>query len=240
MHFKRKMLQADKPVQKEQLNSLIILGGSFNPVHYGHLRLAVEVCEALAPDRLDFVPVASPAHKPGLGLLPFEMRVQALREICAHYPLFHVNTLEAEREGPSYTCDTLAEYRRRYPGANLYFVMGSEDFMVLDGWHSWSTLPDSADLLVVPRQGVEEEEFIENVFRLWPEAVQEESPHAPVRTAFRVHGGRVLYMPLPRLDINSSLVRRRWLAGRKIDFWVPPEVISGLTAQDEVVVGHWK
>ena len=98
-----------------QPESIILCGGGFNPSQYGHRRLAVGVFEAIRPDRVDFIPSANPPHKPGLGLLPFEMRVAILRAVCARYPRFYVNTLEAEREGPSYTCDTLREYRKRHP-----------------------------------------------------------------------------------------------------------------------------
>lgn len=237
-------------------DSIILFGGSFNPVHYGHLRLAVEVLEAIHPDRVDFVPCANPPHKAGLGLLPFDMRVEMLREIFAAYPHFNVNTLEAERDGPSYTCDTLREYRKNYPQARLYFVLGSEDYVNLDTWKDWNILPNLADILVVPRQGVEEDEFIEHTRRLWPDAMQAENVSDPVRIGFwaglscthcesvqaaqPMQPGRVLYMPLPRLDINASMVRRRWLGGRLINFWVPDAVVNCLAANRDTVKKFWK
>ncbi|MDL2307073.1 nicotinate (nicotinamide) nucleotide adenylyltransferase [Desulfovibrio sp. OttesenSCG-928-C06] len=230
-------------------DSIILFGGSFNPVHYGHLRLAVEVFEAMLPDRVDFVPCANPPHKAGLGLLPFDMRVEMLREICADYPHFNVNTLEAEREGPSYTSDTLREYKNTYPQTRLFFVLGSEDYVNLDSWKDWNILPNLADILVVPRQGVEEDEFIEHTRRLWPDATPVENVPEPVRIGFwagsesegiPMQAGRVLYMPLPRLDINASMVRRRWLGGRLIDFWVPDAVVNCLAASSDTVKKFWK
>jgi nicotinate-nucleotide adenylyltransferase len=220
---------------------IALFGGSFNPVHYGHLRLAVEVLEALKPDRLDFIPCANPPHKSGPALLPFSLRVKILREVCGHYPEFYVNTLEADRAGASYTKDTLAEYKKNYPAEELYFILGSEDFAQLDTWRYWRMLPSFATLLVVPRQGVGEAEFIGHVASFWPEAARMEDLPDFARSGYAECGqGKILYMPLPRLDINASLVRRRWMDGRKIDFWTPPAVIRELEEQRDLVETHWK
>jgi nicotinate-nucleotide adenylyltransferase len=219
---------------------IALFGGSFNPVHYGHLRLAVEVLEALRPDRLDFIPCANPPHKSGRALLPFSMRVKILREICAGYREFCVNTLEADRTGASYTKDTLAEYKKNYPAEELYFILGSEDFALLDTWRYWRMLPAFATLLVVPRQGVEEAEFIEHVTSFWPEAALMENLPDFAHAGYACGAGQVLYMPLPRLDINASLLRRRWMDGRRIDFWAPSAVIRELEEQRDLVEKHWK
>ncbi|MDR2893451.1 MAG: nicotinate (nicotinamide) nucleotide adenylyltransferase [Deltaproteobacteria bacterium] len=230
--------------------TIALLGGSFNPVHYGHLRLAVEVYEALTPDRLYFIPSANPPHKPGLGMLPFELRVEILHAALQGYPEFQVDTLEADRPGPSYTSDTLAEYRRRHPNGDLYFILGSEDFLGLDSWKNWKHMPDLANLLVVPRQGTEEAEFEEQALRLWPTAEVMPSAlkddkkinlPAKAKSIYRVsEAGCLLYLPLPRLDINASLLRRRWLEGRRIDFWTPPVVVDTLEKHRELVERHWK
>ncbi|MDR2825263.1 MAG: nicotinate (nicotinamide) nucleotide adenylyltransferase [Deltaproteobacteria bacterium] len=223
-----------------ELKTIALFGGSFNPVHYGHLRLAIEVFEALKPDRFDFIPCAIPPHKSGFALLPFALRVEMLREVCGEYPGFYVNPLEADREGASYTKDTLAEYKNSYPAADLYFVLGSEDYALLDTWKGWSIFPALATLLVVPRQGMEEAEFVEKTLRFWPQAEPMENLPIFARLGYNNCGqGQVLYMPLPRLDINASLVRRRFLDGRKIDFWVPPAVIRALHTQEEAVEKHW-
>lgn len=229
-------------MERTNLASIALFGGGFNPVHNGHLRLAVEVWEALRPERLDFIPTANPPHKPHESLLAFELRVELLRKACAAFPGFYINTLEAERHGPSYTAVTLACYRALYPKAELYFLLGSEDFAGLDSWRDWQKLPEFANLLIVPRQGMEEAAFAEALRRLWPGA--EPCPATPpARACYRVcsaaGAGRILYLPLPRLDINASLLRRRWLEGRRLDFWTPPAVLEALEGARELVARCW-
>ena len=232
---------------RENLGSIALFGGSFNPVHNGHLRLAVEMWETLRPDRLDFIPTANPPHKPHESMLPFALRVELLRAACAAWPTFHINTLEAERPEPSYTAVTLARYRELHPAAELYFMMGSEDFAGLDTWKDWERLPELANLLIVPRQGIEEADFSASVRRFWPRAEKcAVSPgHTPpgARACFRAHeaagAGRLLYLPLPRLDINASMLRERWLDGRRLDFWTPPAVLDVLAANSALVGRHW-
>jgi nicotinate-nucleotide adenylyltransferase len=195
------------------------LGGSFNPPHFGHLRLAVEILESLRPERLDFVPCANPPHKSRESLLPFELRCAMLKQALAGHPAFRVNTLEGRRAGPSFTCETLADYRREYAGARLYFILGSEDFSGLDSWKDWHELPSLATLAVAARQGGGFRDFADVVRRFWPGA------HPEGDGAFLLpNGGQVCYLSIPRLDINSSLIRSRWLAGRSIAFWAPEAV----------------
>lgn len=223
-----------------KLTSIAVLGGSFNPLHLGHLRLAVEVYEAVKPGRLDFVPCANPPHKRGDTLLPFKLRMDMLVGATAAYPMFSVNGLEAERDDFSFTSDTLREYARMFPGIKLYFILGTEDFEYLDTWKEWPVLPELAEFLVVARQGREAGGFAETTRLLWPDAL-EVSPAGPdERPAFSIgKNGRVSYLALPRLDINASLVRSRWLWGRMIDFWVPGEVLTVLDENAELVKKHW-
>lgn len=221
-----------------QKNSIALLGGSFNPLHLGHLRLAVEVYEAVRPGRLDFIPCANPAHKNPGDLLPFELRCYLLKAATQKHPFFYVNGLEAERASYSYTADTLREYRRDRPGAKLYFILGAEDYEELDTWKDWRILPELAELLVVARQGAEVESFKAATRRLWPEAREETGLARP---AFSMgQGGLTSYLPFPRLDINASLIRERWLAGRCIDYWVPREVTELLAKNSETVRSCWR
>lgn len=223
----------------DPVTSVAVLGGSFNPVHFGHLRLAVEVCEALRPARLDFVPCANPPHKRKHDLLPFELRFDMLRAATARHPGFYVNGLEAERGNFSFTADTLREYRRELPGVKIYFVLGADDFEGLDTWREWELLPELAELLVVARQGAESAGFRAAALRLWPGAREE--CYCGGRRAFSVgKTGRISYLSLPRLDVSASLIRARWLGGRSIDYWVPQDVADILQANAEEVKSRWR
>lgn len=222
------------------LNSLAILGGTFNPLHFGHLRLGIEIYEALAPDRLDFVPTASPPHKKDYTLLPFDLRYSMIQAVVDGLPDVYVNAVEARRKGPSYTCETLRAYRNEFPQAELYFILGSEDFLIFDSWKDWRMIPSMVHLAVAARQGGDASEFSGIVKRFWPEAQEADSEFSAVQKAFTLpEGGRVLYLPIPRLDINSSLIRSRWLEKRSIDFWVPKSVRDLLQSQYMTVRKHW-
>jgi nicotinate-nucleotide adenylyltransferase len=223
------------------ISAVAILGGSFNPLHFGHLRLAVEMFELLRPDRLEFVPCANPPHKNKERLLPFALRYALLREAVSACPHFQVNPLEAEMPAPSFTCATLRAYRERHAGARLYFILGSEDFSGLDSWKDWREIPRLATLAVAARQGGEAEEFSAVVRKFWPGAAPaEERPGAEAGLAFALPGGgQALYLPVPRLDINASLLRARWLAGRSIDFLTPDAVREFLDCRAEAVRACW-
>ncbi|MFW6054542.1 MAG: nicotinate-nicotinamide nucleotide adenylyltransferase, partial [Thermodesulfobacteriota bacterium] len=118
-----------------------ILGGTFNPVHFGHLRLGIEALEQCRLDRVEFVPASIPPHKQGRELYPFTFRCRLLQEAIAGSSGLVVNPLEGERSGPSYTVDTIRVYHKRQPGARFFFVMGSEDFLQLEQWERWEDLP---------------------------------------------------------------------------------------------------
>lgn len=127
-----------------------IFGGSFNPVHIGHLRFVIEVKERLGLDRVDLVPCANPPHKPSSDLLPFDLRFQMLADACRELDGIEVNDIESHLEGPSYTHRTLEEYRRREPDARPMFILGTLDLLTLPSWHRGPELTDIASIITVP------------------------------------------------------------------------------------------
>lgn len=212
-----------------------ILGGTFNPVHVGHIRLGLEVAEALGLARVWLTPCAVPPHKPPVGLLPFDLRVDLLREALRGVPLLDVNTLEGELEGPSYTSASLEEWNRRHPGPKPYFVLGVEDFAALDTWKRGAELPLLAHLVVVPRAGSDRALFDESVRRYWPGTRSD--GEATVNLA---GGGQCTFLPVPRLDVSASFLRERWLAGRAAHGLTPPSVLAALEARREDVARIWR
>jgi len=223
-----------------------ILGASFNPVHIGHMRLALEMREILALSYVDLLPCALPPHKPATGLLPFELRVRLLRAAIRGLAGLRVNPMEGEREGPSYTWDSLLDYAARQPDARRFFILGCEDFCALPQWCNGLELPQLADFAVVPRDGAGEERFTQAVRRNWPEAVPcppDPSPYMaalPEGKAFALsNGARLLYLPLTRLDISASLLRSRFAAGLDLRFLLPPAALECLEAERKVVETHW-
>ena len=207
---------------------ITLLGGSFNPLHIGHMRIALEVREALEPKRTFFIPTATPPHKTGHNLLPFDFRVSLLRAALQPFPSMEVCPIEGERSGPSYTVHTLQALELAYPRARFGFILGGEDFSLLHTWHAWQTLPDLADLIVLPRGGAGVQDFEETVQRLWPGTAACQVPTHGGRAFSCAGGGRLLYLPQPCLDISSSLVRERFMHGKSLDFLVPSAVQQGL------------
>ena len=224
-----------------------ILGASFNPVHIGHLRLALEMREILNLSYVDLLPCALPPHKPATGVLPFDLRVRLLQAAIRGLDGLRINPMEGERDGPSYTWDSLRDYAARQPGARLFFILGCEDFCTLPQWHKGLELPQLADFVVVPRDGAGEERFMQAVRQNWPEAASC-SPEAALHTAklsdaraFALSkGAYLLYLPLMRLDISASLLRRRFVTGQDIHFLLPPASLECLEAERGIIEECWK
>ncbi|HLX29409.1 MAG TPA: nicotinate-nucleotide adenylyltransferase [Casimicrobiaceae bacterium] len=132
---------------------LAILGGTFDPVHYGHLRLAQDVRQALDLDEVRLVPAADPPHR-GKPRASTHDRI-AMLDLAAHdFPGIVVDTREVRREGKSYTVDTLSEIRAEKPRTPLLLLVGADTFRGLPSWHRWLALFDLAHLVVAPRPGV--------------------------------------------------------------------------------------
>ena len=132
------------------MRRLGVFGGSFNPIHFGHLLIADEVCERLALDRVLFIPAGVPPHKPGGELAPARDRFEMTRLAVSAHPRFEVSDLELERRGPSYTVDTL---RALAGQGELFLLIGSETFLDLLNWREPRQVATLARLVVVPRSG---------------------------------------------------------------------------------------
>ena len=202
-----------------------IFGGSFNPIHYGHLLVADQVVELLALDRMLFVPAASPPHKSAKDLASAEHRVAMARLATATNPRFDVCDAELRRVGPSYTVDTLALLASG--GDELYLLIGSDTFLDLPTWQARERLPALARLVVVPRTGSDFDAgspAVDTVLReIGGDAfVCVEEGAVPPRGTLLVHA---VSLPLSASDIRERLRRDRSVAYR-----LPPEVIAYIGA----------
>ncbi len=136
-----------------------VFGGTFNPVHLGHLVLAEAAVEAFGLDRLLFVPCASPPHKGSEALAPVEDRLEMTRLATEGNPRFAVSDLEARRPGPSYTVDTLEALRREEPSAQLWLVLGADMGPTMATWKAPERVRALARVCVASREGYEGGEF---------------------------------------------------------------------------------
>jgi nicotinate-nucleotide adenylyltransferase len=186
-----------------------IFGGTFDPVHLGHLIMAEQCREQAELDQVWFVPAARPPHKLDRPLTRFEQRVEMIALAIAGQPSFRINELEMHRAGPSYTADTLEELRRVHPASESWLVLGSDTIVDLPTWRDPARVLASAGLIVSGRPGhaVPPAEDVRKMLRL-----PEDSPL------------RYLAIDSPLIDISSRDLRHRVGQGRSIRYLVPRAV----------------
>lgn len=172
-----------------------LFGGSFDPVHVGHLLVAQAACEELALDRLFFIPAAHSPFKPGSQPAPPTLRLRLLRLALVGQPNYEIDEQEIQRGGVSYSIDTVREFAARFPGAELFYLIGADHVPTLPKWREAEQLAALVQFVVIPRPG----------------EIPAQSP-PPFR--IRILGG----WPL---KLSSSQVRARVREGKTIEHLVP-------------------
>jgi len=196
-----------------------IFGGTFDPVHYGHLRAAAEVCEKLAVDDFRLLPAGIPPHRDHTGAEAYH-RLAMLELALAPYPDLTVDEREVRRDGPSYMVETLASIRREVGRRPIIFCLGQDAANQLSGWHRWRELLDLAHLVVMkrPRSRPKYSGDVADIMRerrvLGPSRLME----APA--------GRVCQVGVTQLAISSTDIRARLAAGRDPRFLLPSTVLA--------------
>ena len=185
-----------------------ILGGTFNPVHIGHLLMAQTVREQCGLNRVLLMPCHTPPHKSCDVLAPAADRLAMLQQVVAADPTLEICTLELERGGISYAVDTLTAFRTRYPECEPYFIIGMDSLRELHLWHRVADLLQLCTFVPVERPGVDRP--------LTPDELQ--LPHPwPEHMLKHVIRGRLC-------DVSSSEIRRRVAENLTIRYLVPPAV----------------
>lgn len=129
-----------------------ILGGTFDPIHYGHLRTAFEILQALGFDEVRFMPCGNPPHRSEPAAAA-DLRVQMVKIATDGQPGFVVDDRELQRDGPSYSVDTLASLREEFPKRSLGLIVGMDAFLGLPSWHRWRDILRLAHIVVAHRPG---------------------------------------------------------------------------------------
>jgi nicotinate-nucleotide adenylyltransferase len=181
---------------------LAILGGMFDPVHYGHLRFADEVQNALAPIEVRLVPASDPPHR-GATRASASDRVAMLRLALVEFPALAIDTREIERGGKSYTVDTLGSLRREEPERPLILLVGADAFHGFPKWHHWRQLFRLAHIVVVPRPGVDLETALPAALAdEWNARKTDDARLLRLRTA-----GSIYVQPVSAHPISSTAIR---------------------------------
>lgn len=183
-----------------------VLGGTFNPVHNGHLRLALQLCEQFELQSVALMPCALPVHKGKPGVSP-QQRLAMLQLAVANEPKLCIDNREINVGGKSYSVESLKAIRGELgENAELYFAMGSDSLANFDSWHQWQDILQQCHLVHCPRLGET---------KPVPNALQEALAHSP----YQLH-----HLHAARLEISSSDIRARVQSGKSIRYLLPENV----------------
>ncbi len=200
-----------------------VLGGTFDPVHLGHLRAAESVREAMGLDRVLFVPACIPPHKTRPTVTSAEDRYLMVQAALGSEPTFEVSRVEIDRQGPSYTTDTLAELARADPQKEIFFITGIDAFRDIRSWERWEGLLRSYSFIVHGRPGY----GLAGAFEVVPDSLR--SQLLEIRNGVPPPTGRgpsIYLVNALTLNISATEIRATVRSGRSIRYLVPPEVES--------------
>jgi nicotinate-nucleotide adenylyltransferase len=190
-----------------------IFGGTFNPIHAGHLRAAEEVREGLALDKVVFVPSALPPHKELEDDVPGRVRLAMVEASIRGNPGFEASSFEVERPGPSYSLFTI-EHFRSIAGTTPYFILGQDAFNEISTWYSWERLFDLAHFAVMTRPGSASP-------RLPDILPVVHGRYRPAKGGYMGEGGNeIVFVEVTRFAVSSSQVRGLVRGGRSIRYLV--------------------
>lgn len=186
-----------------------ILGGTFDPIHQGHTQPAEEVKHTLGLDEIWLMPNHIPPHKQGPSVTTGQ-RLAMAELACENHQSFKVCDIEAQRNTPSYTSDTLAQIKQENPSYEFYFIMGMDSFINLTEWHNWEEIFHYAHIAVckrpgwtLPEMGRSQQLFKDNVLN------QQQNPHAK--------NGHIILVDVTQVDCSSTQIRSQLASGLSPD-----------------------
>jgi nicotinate-nucleotide adenylyltransferase len=198
-----------------------IIGGTFNPIHIGHLRSAEEVREAFGLERVIFIPSASPPHKDKGNIIDARHRYKMVRLAVAKNPYFFASDIEIKRRGTSYTVDTLRYIREKgVDGINIYFILGIDAFLEIETWKEARELFGLADFIVTNRPNPESP----NQKLIIPKKIEGAFRKTDKNIFTHKSGHRIYYQEISALDISSSNIRERIKSRKSIRYLVTDNV----------------
>ena len=199
-----------------------IIGGTFDPIHNGHLSIAKELLTKCQLDRVIFIPTALPPHKEDNTILSFEHRLTMVQQATAHCYQFETSDIEAQRSGKSYSVDTLNILHQLYPGDEFYFLIGMDSLINLHTWHQHTQLFNLCHLVVARRPGVQNP-----IVDAPPVAIREQFCYDSKLKSFRHRSGhRLIFLEDTFLDISSTQIRVNIAHNRSVDTLLSAPVVD--------------
>lgn len=186
-----------------------IMGGTFNPIHNGHLFLAEHAYGQAGLDYVLFMPSMNPPHKAGMKIAEAEHRINMVREAIKDNPHFLLSDLELQRQGITYTSDTLKILKENNPDTEYYFIVGGDSLMMMTEWMDPQTVFNLSTIVVGGRGDYTQEQL--------------EQQAGYLEKAYK---GRIILLDMPHMEISSEGIRSRLNEGKSIRYYVPDEVIS--------------
>lgn len=184
-----------------------LMGGTFNPIHHGHLILSEYVRDSLKLDKIIFIPTGLPPHKDHFNMISGEIRLEMTKIGTETNKFFQVSDIETKRQGMCYTIDTLKELKSIYPNDQIYFLIGADSLFELPTWKDYEEILRTTKLIVVNRPGGKND--------LIDDKIKE------YNGAF---GGNIIRVESPLIDISSSEIRSRAQDGKSIKYLLPETV----------------
>ena len=206
-----------------------LFGGTFNPIHNGHLMVAERVVQHFFLDRLFIIPCRVPPHKFPVYLAPATQRVRMVQLALSTDARYCLSEVEIQRSGPSYTIDTIDHFRTRIlPGATLFLVMGTDAFLEIHTWKSHRRLLETVQPVVVTRHvqdGFQTNAEVQRLDGYIRSRLSVDYDYVEAETCWRQAGGNCIHwLSTTPMDISSSQIRQRIRAGKAITDLVPPAV----------------
>lgn len=200
-----------------------VLGGTFDPVHNGHLRLAMELVSALSLAQVRLIPCARPPHRDVPGAAPGQ-RAKWIRVAVENEPRLRLDDRELLRDGPSYTVDTLASLRADYPDTPLCLIMGREVFASLPSWHDWRRLFEYAHIILIDRPGID--------VTLTDAAATELDARLTddLGDLHTRRAGAIYQHAPPLLEISATRIRALFASGASPRYLLPTPVLGDIMA----------
>lgn len=184
-----------------------LLGGTFNPIHMAHLILAETALEMAGLDEVLFIPTGCSYMKDSEEILPAKDRIRMTGMAIEDNPKFALSTIETEREGDSYTCDTILELKKRYPEQEYYLILGADSLFMMEKWKDPETIFQNCTILAAVRGDKK------------MDAMEEKAAELKEK-----YGAQITLLTMDSVEISSSLVREKIAAGKSIRYMLPEKV----------------